>query len=154
MGAWMRMGTPDNHRSVSEGPAYPSYNLRTQGVFVAKETGRTTGYALASLQEHAKMFLGPGVDVYEGMVVGLADTDNDFVVNPCKAKAMSNMRSKASDEAIDLTPPATMTLEQALEFIDDTELVEATPQNIRVRKKILNASFRKRDDKRREGAAE
>ncbi|MCX5794762.1 MAG: translational GTPase TypA [Elusimicrobia bacterium] len=143
-----------HHAFHGYGPKGPDPGLRSQGVFVAKETGRTTGYALASLQEHAQMFLGPGVDVYEGMVVGLADTDNDFVVNPCKAKAMSNMRSKASDEAIDLTPPRIMTLEQSLEFIDDTELVEATPQSIRLRKKIMNASFRKRDDKRREGAAD
>jgi GTP-binding protein len=139
-----------HHAFHGYGPKGPEPGLRSQGVFVAKEGGRTTGYALASLQEHAQMFLGPGVDVYEGMVVGLADTDNDFVVNPCKAKAMSNMRSKASDEAIDLTPPHIMTLEQSLEFIDDTELVEATPQSIRLRKKILNASFRKRDDRRRE----
>jgi GTP-binding protein len=143
-----------HHAFHGYGPKGPEPGLRSQGVFVAKEAGRTTGYALASLQEHAKMFLGPGVDVYEGMVVGLADTDNDFVVNPCKAKAMSNMRSKASDEAIDLTPPHIMTLEQALEFIDETELVEATPQSIRLRKKILNASYRRRDEKRREDVSD
>ena len=143
-----------HHAFHGYGPKGPEPGLRNQGVFVTKEAGRTTGYALASLQEHAKMFLGPGVDVYEGMVVGLADTENDFVVNPCKAKAMSNMRSKASDEASDLTPPSTMTLEQALEFIDDTELVEVTPQSTRLRKKILNASLRKRDDKRRDESAE
>ena len=143
-----------HHAFHGYGPKGPEPGLRSQGVFVAKETGRTTGYALSSLQEHAKMFLGPGVDVYAGMVVGLADTENDCVVNPCKAKAMSNMRSKASDESIDLTPPHIMTLEQALEFIDDTELVEATPQSIRLRKKIMNASLRKRDDKRREGSAD
>ena len=143
-----------HHAFHGYGPKGPEPGLRSQGVFVAKETGRTTGYALGSLQEHAQMFLGPGVDVYEGMVVGLADTDNDFVVNPCKAKAMSNMRSKASDESIDLTPARIMSLEQALEFIDNTELMEVTPQSTRLRKRILNASFRRRDDKRREQDAD
>ncbi len=139
-----------HHAFHGYGPKGPQPAGRQQGVYVAKEQGRTTGYALANLQDQSILFLGPGVEVYEGMVVGLAKKDNDFVVNPCKAKALSNMRSKATDDAVDLTPPMVMSLEQALEFIDDTELVEVTPKSLRLRKRILNASFRRRDDKRRE----
>jgi GTP-binding protein len=114
---------------------------------VAKDRGTTTAYALNSLQERSAFFLAPGVNVYEGMIVGSNSRANDMVVNPCKAKAMSNMRSKASDEAIQLEPPRILSLEQALEFIDESELVEVTPQSIRLRKKILNSSQRKRSEK-------
>ncbi|MDX6770598.1 MAG: translational GTPase TypA, partial [Elusimicrobiota bacterium] len=93
-------------------------------------------------------FVGPGVEVYEGMIVGTNSRQNDMVVNPCKAKALTNMRSKASDDAIQLEPPKILSLEQSLEFIDDDELVEVTPQSIRLRKKILNASFRKRAEEK------
>ena len=139
-----------HHAFHGYGPKGPQPSGRSQGVFVAKEAGRTTGYALCNLQDQSTLFLGPGVEVYEGMLVGLSNKDNDFVVNPCKAKALSNMRTKATDEAIDLTPPLVMTLEQALEFIDDTELVEVTPKSLRLRKKILNSSLRRRDDRKRE----
>ncbi|MFA6003170.1 MAG: translational GTPase TypA [Elusimicrobiota bacterium] len=138
-----------HHAFHGYGPKIPDPPRRPQGVFVAKEAGRTTGYALANLQERAAFFLGPGVEVYEGMIVGLNSRENDLVVNPCKAKAMSNMRSKASDEAIDLAPPTVLTLEQALEFIDDTELVEVTPNHIRLRKRMLNTSLRRREDRDR-----
>ena len=120
---------------------------RGNGVLICKEAGSTTGYALSNLQERSAFFLSPGVEVYEGMIVGSNSRQSDMVVNPCKAKAMSNMRSKATDDAIQLAPPHIFTLEQALEFIDDTELVEVTPKSIRLRKKILNASLRKRSEK-------
>jgi GTP-binding protein len=139
-----------HHAFHGYGPKSADPAARARGVYVAKELGTTTGYALCNLQDQATMFLGPGIEVYEGMIVGLNKAESDMVVNPCKAKALSNMRTKATDEAIVLTPPVIMTLEQSLEFIDETELVEVTPKSIRLRKKILNASFRRRDQKRRE----
>jgi GTP-binding protein len=120
---------------------------RPNGVLICKEAGTTTGYALSNLQERSAFFCPPGIEVYEGMIVGSNSRMADMVVNPCKAKALTNMRSKATDDAIQLEPPKIFTLEQALEFIDDTELVEVTPKSIRLRKKILNASLRKRDEK-------
>jgi GTP-binding protein len=135
-----------HHSFHGYGPKGQDPAQRPNGVLVAKEKGTTTGYALSNLQERSEFFLAPGVDVYEGMIVGSNSRAADMVVNPCKAKALTNMRSKASDEAIQLEPPKLFTLEQALEFIDDTELVEVTPKNIRLRKKILNASLRKRSE--------
>ena len=132
------------HGHAPKGPEPPQ---RPAGVLIAKEPGTTTGYALNNLQERSAFFLGPGVEVYPGMIVGANSRQNDMVVNPCKAKALSNMRSKASDEAIQLEPPKIFTLEQALEFIDETELVEVTPKSIRLRKKILDAARRKRSEK-------
>ncbi|MBI5244351.1 MAG: translational GTPase TypA [Elusimicrobia bacterium] len=122
--------------------------IRACGVFIAKFAGRTTGYALNNLQDRAVMFLGPGVEVYPGMIVGQNSRDNDLAVNPCKQKQMSNMRSKASDEALLLTPPKILTLEQAIEFIDTDELVEVTPKSLRLRKKILDQSRRKRANRK------
>ena len=111
--------------------------------------GTVTGYALSGLQERSEFFLGPGVEVYEGMIVGTNSRASDMVVNPCKAKALTNMRSKATDDAIQLEPPRLLSLEQSLEFIDDDELLEVTPESLRLRKKVLNASFRKRDEEKR-----
>jgi GTP-binding protein len=110
--------------------------------------GSTTGYAMSALQDRAQFFLGPGVEVYEGMIVGTNSRQADMVVNPCKTKALTNMRSKATDEAITLEPPRILSLEQALEFIDNDELVEVTPQTLRLRKKVLNASLRKRAEEK------
>ena len=124
---------------------------RQYGVLVSMEQGQSTGYALSNLQERSTFLIGPGVDVYEGMIVGMNSRENDMPVNPTKAKAMSNMRSKASDEAITLSPPTILTLEQSLAFIDSSELVEITPKNLRIRKKILNSSLRKRAEKSEEG---
>ncbi|MFA6028955.1 MAG: translational GTPase TypA [Elusimicrobiota bacterium] len=121
--------------------------LRANGVMIAKEPGESTGYALYNLQDRATMFIGPNVPVYPGMVVGQNSRDNDLVVNPAKQKQMSNMRSKASDEALVLTPPRLLSLEQAIEFIDVDELVEVTPKSIRLRKKILDRSQRKRAER-------
>ena len=120
---------------------------RPNGVLVAKDGGVSTGYALDNLQERSVLFVGPGVPVYEGMIVGQNARDNDLVVNPCKAKQLSNMRSKASDEAIQLSPPRTFSLEQALEYIESDELVEVTPKSLRLRKKVLDKTRRKRADR-------
>jgi GTP-binding protein len=133
-----------HHSFLGYGPKGSDPVQRPQGVLVCKTRGRSTGYALFNLQERGTLLIGPGVEVYEGMIMGLSSRGKDLVVNPAKAKALTNMRSKASDEAIVLTPPLEMTLEQALEFIDDSELVEITPKSLRLRKKILNASLRKR----------
>lgn len=129
------------------GPRGPDPAGRPNGVMICKERGRSTGYALFNLQERGALLIRPGVEVYEGMIAGLTARGNDLVVNPAKAKAMTNMRSKASDEAILLTPPLEMSLEQTLEFIDETELVEVTPGSLRLRKKILKASLRKRAER-------
>jgi GTP-binding protein len=135
-----------HHSFAGYGPKGSEPPPRPNGVLVAKEQGKVTGYALSGLQERSDFFLGPGVDVYEGMIVGTNSRQNDMIVNPCKAKALTNMRSKATDDAIQLEPPKILSLEQALEFIDDDELVEVTPQSIRLRKKVLNASLRKRSE--------
>lgn len=119
-------------------------DLRINGVFIAKEQGKTTAYALDSLQTGGQLFVEPGVEVYEGMIVGQNSRENDLVVNPCKLKKLSNMRSKGSDDAAMLTPPRLMNLEQSIEYIAQDELVEITPNSIRLRKKILNHLLRKR----------
>ena len=142
-----------HHSFSGYGPKGPPPAERPNGVLVVKEQGTTTGYALSKLQERSEFFVPPGVDVYEGMIVGTNSRQVDMVVNPCVAKALTNMRSKASDEAIQLEPPKLLSLEQALEFIAEDELVEVTPKSIRLRKKILNASLRKRSEKNEEQAA-
>ncbi|MDR1086823.1 MAG: translational GTPase TypA [Endomicrobium sp.] len=119
-------------------------DLRTNGVFIAKEQGKTTAYALDNLQISGQLFVVPGVEVYEGMIVGQNSRENDLVVNPCKLKKLSNMRSKSADDAPMLTPPRIMSLEQAVEYIAPDELVEVTPISVRLRKKILNHLLRKR----------
>lgn len=128
--------------------------LRSNGVLIAKEAGTTTSYALNALQDGGQMFLGPGVQVYEGMIIGQNSRDNDLVVNPCKAKRMSNMRSKAADDALVLTPPRIMSLEQAVEYIAPDELVEITPTSVRLRKKILNIHERRKASRKEEAAEE
>ena len=120
---------------------------RPNGVLVAMEQGLSTGYALNALQERAVFFIGPGVQVYEGMIVGQNSRTNDLVVNPCKAKQLTNMRSKATDDAIALSPPKIFSLEQAIEYIERDELVEVTPESIRLRKKVLEKARRKRVDR-------
>ena len=111
---------------------------RGNGVLVSQVGGKTMGYALNALGARASMFVNPGVDVYEGMIIGMNSRKEDMVVNPTKNKKMSNVRASGSDDAIKLTPPIIFTLEEALEFIEDDELVEVTPDSIRLRKKILN----------------
>ena len=117
---------------------------RLNGVLISNGQGKALGYALFNLQERGRLFIGHGEEVYEGMVIGIHSRDNDLVVNPLKAKQLTNIRAAGSDENIILTPPIKMSLEQALEFIDDDELVEVTPKKIRLRKKYLKESDRKR----------
>jgi GTP-binding protein len=121
---------------------------RINGVLIANATGKALAYALFNLQERGRMMVGPGDEVYEGMIVGIHSRDNDLVVNPLKAKQLTNIRAAGSDENILLTPPVRMSLEQALEFIDDDELVEVTPKSIRLRKKLLLDHERKRATRR------
>ena len=111
------------------------------------ETGKSLGYSLFNLQERGTLIIGPAVDVYVGMIVGINNRDNDLNVNPCKNKEMSNTRSKSSDEAIALVPPRTFSLEEALEFIEDDEYVEITPDVIRLRKKTLDPKDRFRENR-------
>ena len=122
---------------------------RTNGVLVSMVTGKALAYALFSLQERGRLFIGHGEAVYEGMICGIHSRGNDLVVNPTKAKQLTNIRAAGSDENILLTPAIRYSLEQALEFIDDDELVEVTPQSIRLRKKLLLESDRRRDARQR-----
>ena len=117
---------------------------RKNGVLVSMVKGKTLGYGLWFLQERGRLFVEPNVEVYEGMIVGLHSRDNDLVVNPTKGKQLTNVRASGTDENIVLTTPVKHTLEQAMEFIEDDELVEITPNHIRLRKKLLTESERKR----------
>jgi len=117
---------------------------RTNGVLVSMVRGKTLAYALYSLQDRGRLFVGPGAEVYEGQVIGLHSRDNDLAVNPTKGKQLTNFRAAGSDEALILTPPVRHSLEQALEFIEEDELVEVTPRSIRLRKKLLQEHERRR----------
>jgi GTP-binding protein len=117
---------------------------RKNGVLIANATGKALTNALFNLQERGRLFIGHGVEVYEGMVIGIHSRDNDLTVNALKGKQLTNVRASGTDEAQTLVPPIVYTLEQALEFIDDDELVEVTPVNIRIRKKFLTENERKR----------
>ncbi len=117
---------------------------RSRGSLVAHETGETSGYGLFNTQDRGRLFVGPGVPVYEGQVVGECAKSDDITVNVCKKKHVTNMRASGSDDALRLTPPVVLSLEQCLEFITDDELVEITPENIRMRKRILNKEMRLR----------
>lgn len=122
-------------------------NKRQNGVIIAGEAGKTSSYALNNAQERGNLFVGPGVEVYEGMVIGESSRSQDMEINPCKEKKQTNIRAASADEAIRLTPPIKLTLEQALEFISTDELVEITPKNIRLRKKFLSKNDRERNKK-------
>ncbi|MCC0634328.1 MULTISPECIES: translational GTPase TypA [unclassified Clostridioides] len=124
---------------------------RGNGVLIAQGPGVTMGYSLNALSDRATMFVDPGVEVYEGMIIGMNSRKDDMVVNPCKNKKMSNVRASGSDDAIKLSPPRIFTLEEALEFIEDDELVEITPDSIRLRKRLLNEHDRLRYNKSRQG---
>ncbi|WP_457567419.1 translational GTPase TypA [Desulfurobacterium sp.] len=117
---------------------------RGNGAMVSMADGETAGYALYNLQERGKLFVGPGEKVYAGMVIGEHNRSGDIDVNPVKGKKLTNVRAAGSDDAIKLVPPVEMTLEKALEWIEEDELVEVTPENVRIRKRYLNASERKR----------
>ena len=116
---------------------------RSSGVLVSNATGKALAFAIFNLQERGKMFIDHAQEVYEGQVVGIHARDNDLVVNPLKAKQLNNIRAAGTDENLILVKPIKFTLEQALEFVDDDELVEITPESIRIRKKILNENLRK-----------
>jgi len=120
---------------------------RQNGVLISGNTGKTASYALENLQDRARLFVGPGVEVYEGMIVGENARRQDMPVNPTKEKKQTNIRAAGADEAIRLTPPIKLTLEQALEFIDDDEFIEITPRHIRLRKKFLTENERSRHQK-------
>ncbi len=117
---------------------------RRNGVLVSQEDGQCVAYALWKLQERGRMFVQPGEPVYEGMIIGIHSRENDLVVNPVRTKQLTNIRASGSDEAIRLTPPITLTLETAVEFIDDDELVEITPKSIRLRKRHLKEHERRK----------
>jgi GTP-binding protein len=117
---------------------------RRNGVLISAEDGEAVAYALWKLQERGRMFVNPGDPLYEGMVIGIHSRDNDLVVNPVKTKQLTNIRAAGKDEAIMLTPPIRHTLESAIEFIADDELVEITPKSIRIRKRFLKDHERKR----------
>jgi GTP-binding protein len=130
----------DHYATVKKG----DFGKRVNGVLIANGLGKALAYALFNLQDRGRLFIDPGEAVYEGMVIGIHSRNNDLVVNPLKAKQLTNIRAAGSDENILLTPPIRMSLEQALEFIDDDELVEVTPKSIRLRKKLLLEHERKR----------
>ncbi len=120
---------------------------RINGVLISNGAGMSVAYALFNLQERGRMFIGPGEDMYEGMIIGIHTRDNDLVVNAMKGKQLTNMRASGSDENVILVPPIELTLERAIEFIDDDELVEVTPNHLRLRKRFLKETDRKRADR-------
>ena len=132
------------HHFSEYGPYRGDMAHRKNGMMISMSTGKSVAYALDTLQERGRLFVGPGEDCYEGMIVGESAKEGDMVVNVEKSKQLGNQRSSNADKAISLTPPVTFTLEEALEFIEDDELVEVTPQSIRLRKRLLNATDRKK----------
>ena len=118
--------------------------LRPTGALVADRSGPSTAFALWNIQERGELFIGPAIEVYEGMIVGENSREQDMDVNVCKEKKQTNMRSSSADEAIRLIPHRELSLEQAIEFIADDEFVEITPKSIRLRKKVLQANRRPR----------
>ena len=128
----------------------PRAARRQSGVLISNGTGKALAYALFNLQERGRLFIAPGDDVYEGQVIGEHSRDNDLTVNPLKAKQLTNIRAAGKDDSILLTPPVRFSLEQAMEFINDDELVEVTPGNIRLRKRFLKESDRKRASRQKD----
>ena len=142
-GSGLKFQTFDHYGPKKDGLGKTRHN----GVLVSMATGKALAYALFNLQDRGRLFICHGDEVYEGMVIGIHSRDNDLTVNPLKAKQLTNIRAAGSDENLILTPPIRNTLEQALEFIDDDELVEVTPKSIRIRKKYLTENERKRAKK-------
>jgi GTP-binding protein len=120
---------------------------RRNGVLISNGDGQSVAYALWNLEERGKMFINPGESVYRGMIIGEHNRDNDLEVNPLKAKQLSNVRASGKDEAMRLTPPVILTLEQAISYIENDERVEVTPKSIRLRKAFLDPNDRKRAGK-------
>lgn len=133
-----------SHLFKEYGPHKGEIASRNNGVLVAMENGTSTAYALDTIQERGRLFIAPGEDIYEGMIIGENARPDDMPVNPCKAKKLTNMRSQGDGKGIQLAPPLVMSLERALEYIAQDEYVEATPKSLRLRKKILDATARKR----------
>jgi GTP-binding protein len=133
-----------SHLFKEYGPHKGEISSRGNGVLVAMESGVSTSYALNNVQERGRLFLGPQEEVYEGMIVGENSRPDDLTVNPCKTKHLTNMRSQGDGKGVQLAPPLKMSLERALEYIASDEYVEATPKNLRLRKKILHSTARKR----------
>jgi GTP-binding protein len=133
-----------HHRFLDYGPWAGPLAGRKRGVLVADREADAVSYALGNLQERAQLFVAPGAAVYEGMIVGENSRPDDMDVNLGKEKKLTNMRTTASDENIILEPPRQITLEYALEYIDEDELIEVTPKNIRLRKRVLTANDRKK----------
>ena len=138
-----------NHIFDSYEPYKGDIQARVRGTIVAFENGKSVTYGLYNAQDKGELFIGPGVDVYEGMIVGLNSRGEDLSINVCKEKHLTNTRASGSDEALRLVPPIQMSLEQAIEFIQDDELVEVTPKSIRLRKKILDTKERERAARRK-----
>ncbi len=138
-----------NHVFNSYEPYKGDIDQRSTGSIIVHETGESTGYGLFNTQSRGRLFIGPGVPVYEGMIVGENPKNDDIVCNVCKKKQMTNTRASGSDDALRLVPPSKLSLEQALEFIKDDELVEITPNNIRLRKRILNKEERMKAESRK-----
>ena len=148
-------GTGIMHHNYSHyGPYAGTFKGRPNGVLIAQDPGTTNTYGLFYLQERGSLFLGTGIPVYGGMVVGIHSRDNDLLINPSKAKKLTNIRTTSADEKLFLTPPIILSLEAALEFINDDELVEITPKAIRLRKRILDHNKRKQVEKAREAGSE
>ncbi|MDR5779680.1 translational GTPase TypA [Caballeronia sp. LZ065] len=139
-GTGLMSHTFDSYAPVKEG----SVGERRNGVLISQDDGAAVAYALWKLQDRGRMFVSPGDALYEGMIIGIHSRDNDLVVNPIKGKQLTNVRASGTDEAVRLVPPISMSLEYAVEFIDDDELVEVTPQNIRLRKRHLKEHERRR----------
>ncbi|OHX10735.1 GTP-binding protein TypA [Chromobacterium sphagni] len=128
-------------------PVKPDMPGRHNGVLISQENGEAVAYALWKLEDRGRMFVAPGEKLYEGMIIGIHSRDNDLVVNPVKGKQLTNVRASGTDEAVRLTTPIKLTLESAVEFIDDDELVEITPKSIRIRKRYLQENERRRMSK-------
>ena len=138
-----------NHRFAEYQPAQDDMPRRSNGVLVSMVTGKAVGYALFGLQDRSELFVGPGDEIYEGMIVGENSRSEDMTVNPSKEKKLTNIRAAGSDENILLKPPRSMSLEVALEYIEDDELVEVTPKSIRLRKILLKESDRRKHNRQR-----
>ena len=132
------------HHFSEYGPYRGEFQGRKNGSMISMSTEKSVAYALDTLQERGRLFVGPGEECYEGMIVGESAKEGDMVVNIAKSKQLGNQRSSGADKAIQLTPPITFTLEEALEYIEEDELVEITPKSIRLRKRILSATQRKK----------
>ena len=138
------------HHFSEYGPYRGEFSGRKNGSMIAMATEKSVAYALDTLQQRGRLFIGPGEDCYEGMIVGESAKEGDMVVNVAKAKQLGNQRSAGADKAIQLTPPVTFTLEEALEYIEDDELVEITPKSIRLRKRLLSATERRKEAKNKQ----